>query len=761
MGSAEGAATLLPAFAGASAKDWDNLIAAGYGSDLLPVALDPNLPIHERSSLRQRGKVPSTVTRDGKSIVGIPSWPTHYSTPTEVAGWRANRGLGMCIITRTVRAIDVDVTDPAEAAAVRALLEMLVDGVQFRRRTGSPKFLAAFVTGGVIQKRIIRTRSGGLIELLATGQQFVAAGIHYSNNQPSGSRYLWDTPDGFAPASFASLPLTELDALWDALVSAFAAEGTESLSRAHSAAPAVTRRAEDAKPDDIVDFLAQRGLVVEYDRSGRVDIICPFERFHTTVSSGSATSYFPAGVGGFERGHFRCLHAHCEHRTDDDFLDAIGYVVEQFGSLDPSAQPSETTAATKDVTITVPGSGLAGSVLARPGYQRTKTGVILAVLNNLTTALGLVSECGAELSFDEFDQRIYVQYEGEYKPSALTDTDYTRLQRTLERRSFGPIPKGLLIDAVRLVARERQFDSAINWAASLKWDGVPRIETALIDYFGAEDSAYTRAVSMYLFTAMAGRCLQPGTKADMAVILEGKQGIGKGTGIQALAPWPAAYAEASLHKIDDNLSRLLRGRLVVEINELGGLLTAEREVIKSWMTRTEDSWVVKYSEFPITVPRRFVLIGTTNETQYLGDSTGERRWLPVRVNAVDVRGIADIRDQLWAEAFVTWASEGVLWRNADNLATAARAQRVSVDLWQPQVRDWMLRMFDEPTGSALMKSGVTASDVAEMALGLGGVRMDRRVARRVTDILQSLGASYGPAVGKPGFAWFITKDQLT
>ena len=680
---------LLPPFPGAAPADWDGLIRAGVGQDLLPVALDPDRLIDGNSSLRTRGKIPSRYSRSGETIIGIPAWPAHVATPTQVSGWRADRALGVCVITRTVRAVDVDITDEAEAQAVRNVLRMLTGGLPERRRTNAAKFLAAFRLPGVLQKRIIRTKSGGLIELLATGQQFVAAGIHYSGDKPSGGRYLWDTKDGFAPDSFPEIPLEELDFLWDTLVDAFAAEGTASLSRSGTALPRVTRRAADSKPDDVLDFLVQAGRVIEFDKTGRVDIICPFERLHTTVSNGSATSYFPAGVGGYDRGGFRCLHAHCEHRTTDDFLQEIGYVSAQFDAMDPEPAPSAEEAGSQRTAVAF--SGKEGVVVARPPYVRDSKGAIEPVMSNVLTGLRHETECGASLRQDAFDGTVSVRFSGaEWR--ALRDTDITRFRETLERRKgFKSLAMTELRAATDLVAEENEIDSAIEWAATLKWDGVPRIDGALVRYWGAEDCDYTTACSRYLFTALAARCIAPGSKADMIVVLEGAQGIGKGASLKALAPLENSHVEVSLHTKGADLARLVAGKLIVELSELSGLSKADRETIKAWVTQTNDEWVPKYKERSQIRPRRYVLVGTTNETEYLDDPTGLRRWLPVHVESIDLAALRRDRDQLWAEALQLFAVEGVLWEEANSLAGPARKEReVAGDAWSYDAARWIL-----------------------------------------------------------------------
>jgi predicted P-loop ATPase len=232
--------------------------------------------------------------------------------------------------------------------------------------------------------------------------------------------------------------------------------------------------------------------------------------------------------------------------------------------------------------------------------------------------------------------------------------------------------KGYNYDLVRKAICDAAFintyDSAIEWANSLKWDGVKRVEKMMHTHFGADDSGYTRACGLYIASAMAGRLLQPGCKADMAIILVGEQGSGKTTSVEALAPIPESFIEINLTSRDQDLSRQLRGKLIGELGELRGLRSRQSEDIKAWMTRTHEEWIPKYGEYSIKFPRRLVFFGTTNEDRFLNDTTGNRRFLPVKVGKANVDLIKKDRDQIWAEAVHLFKDKGVLWEDAKTMA---------------------------------------------------------------------------------------------
>ncbi|MBU9221058.1 VapE domain-containing protein [Burkholderia multivorans] len=407
------------------------------------------------------------------------------------------------------------------------------------------------------------------------------------------------------------------------------------------------------------------------------------------------------------------------------------------GWKDPAREPSE-----EDFDV-VPADG---QQPPRPGYRRNGKGEILALAENIVTAVRAPHECGWHIRYDDFRAEIMLAAEADPRGlRAFTDPDYTRLQIRLERLGFLKLSKEGLRDGVALVADENHIDSAVEWLTRLQHDGVPRIETFLRDYMAVEDTPYTRAVSRYLWTALAGRVLSPGCEAPMVPVLIGEQGAGKTRAVKALVPAQEFYCELKLDERDDNASRMMRGRLVVELGELRGLHTRDAESIKAFISRTHENFVPKYREFSVTFARRFLFIGTTNQDEFLADETGERRWLPVRVGRCDVDRIAADCLQLWAEARATYERAGnVDWREAETLAREVHAQHKLSDPWAPIIHDWLMGRGDydcdlgEPPCT---RDFLQIHDIADGALGIAKSRLGRSDMMRISKILQGMGYS--------------------
>lgn len=406
--------------------------------------------------------------------------------------------------------------------------------------------------------------------------------------------------------------------------------------------------------------------------------------------------------------------------------------------------------------------------LAPPKFKRGKGNdtSILATVTNAVQALARPDLIGMRIAHDVFRDEMMVSRPGADEWRAITDADMVTLRMAMERLGFKAAPKELARDAAVRVAADNEFDTAILWASSLQWDGVPRVERFLVDYLGCEDTPYTRAVGRYMWSAMAGRALVPGVQADMAPIFKGGQGLRKSSLIRALVPSDEFYAEVDFSAKEEDTVRNLRGVLVAEIAELSGLHTRALESIKKFMTRRVEKWVPKFKEFSTSFKRRSIFIGSTNEDEILADTTGNRRWLPVVVSKADVEGVVRDRLQLWAEGVALFKANGVCWQAAEALADGAHSQFRIADSWEDAILRWLDRVaddFDEQTGAKNKDIPFTTEAVLRYALDVTVGAQDRALQRRAAAALRSLGYESttvrNPADGKVVRRWVKRVEQ--
>jgi len=728
---------------GATLAEWAHLdLVLGLTEDLLPVVSRPDAEISELSKMGAVGKTPSMYNWKGK-VVGVPKWPRMLATAERIADWSSVPDYGICVQTRRCRAIDIDVDSTRIAKRIVKQLREAFPHHHFpvRWRQSSPRMLIPFVYEGELYKRVLPVDSG-MIEILATGQQFVACGTH----QPSNTRYLWR---GGLPASLPVFDELDMDLLWTFLVRTFGI-GEPTIARAKRAPSDL---ALTGGHDDVADWLAAGGYVVDVGSDNKMFIECPFANQHTGDSGPSSTSYFPAGTGGYEQGKFVCLHAHCTHRENADYLEALGYAQAQFEDL---------TATT--TTAVVEREPLDPAALEWPQLKRAASGAIEANGDNLVKAMLHPGMTTMRLAYDSFHEALMwapaTDTFGSEKWREFKDRDYTRLRLQLDQRGFKYFGEGLLRSCTHYAATERSFDAGIEWLDRRHWDGKPRVARFLADYFHTEDTEYAAACSLYAWTAHAGRLLDPGCQADMTIALRGEQGARKTSGVKAIAPTLQYFCEIDLMERDADLSRVMRGKMVGELAELRGLKSRDAEAIRAFMTRTHEAWVPKYMEFERKFARRLLFWATVNHAEFLADDEGERRWLPIEVctrpgELVEVDRIARDRDQLWAEGAHLWREGGIQWQDAERLAVVEHERFKAIDPWHYVIRDWLIeRGIDD------IANGDKPIDLTRVCISACGVSLSQvsRVHKlRVAGILKRLGYER-TRVGKD---WLYTKKYDT
>lgn len=214
--------------------------------------------------------------------------------------------------------------------------------------------------------------------------------------------------------------------------------------------------------------------------------------------------------------------------------------------------------------------------------------------------------------------------------------------------------KANIEDAWGLVANENRYHPVRDYLESLVWDGVPRVETLFIEFMGAEDNAYTRAVSRIALTAAVARIFAPGIKYDNVVVLVGPQGCGKSTILKKLGcDW---FSDTLTTMQGKEAYEQIQGFWIIEIGELAAMKRYEVETVKQFTSKSEDSYRAAYGHHVETHKRQCVFFGTTNTYDFLKDMTGNRRFFPVDVHpekaAKDVWNDLDAKtvDQIWAEA---------------------------------------------------------------------------------------------------------------
>lgn len=287
--------------------------------------------------------------------------------------------------------------------------------------------------------------------------------------------------------------------------------------------------------------------------------------------------------------------------------------------------------------------------------------------------------------------------------------------------------------AVQLAAQAAAMHPVREYLESLAWDGEPRLDSWLEDLAGVARTPHAMAVGRRWLVSACARAFRPGAKADHALILEGSQGIGKSTLLRTLfEPWYTDEIDVLGSK---DAAMQLRGAWCIEMSELDALHRSDVSRVKAFISRTVDRYRPPYGREVVEAPRGCVFAGSVNDSQYLRDETGGRRFWPVACTAIDLEGAKATRNQLWAEAMVAFRAGEAWWLDTRELVEKAeeeQEQRYFADAWEERIAEVL-----EPTRWKVGQH-VTISNVLT-AIGVDTARQDRGAQMRAAGCLKRLG----------------------
>jgi len=291
-----------------------------------------------------------------------------------------------------------------------------------------------------------------------------------------------------------------------------------------------------------------------------------------------------------------------------------------------------------------------------------------------------------------------------------------------------------VMEAVETLARANSFHPVRDYLQGCgKWDGTNRIDSWLADYLGVPDSPYVRLVARWYLIGMVARVMDPGVKFDTCLVLEGTQGKGKSTALSILAGEFFDDTDLDLNNKDAMAS--LQGVWLHEFAEMGSLAKAEASKQKSFLTRRVDKYRPVYGRRDIKAPRQTVFAGSVNDWEWQKDPTGGRRFWPVMCSdAMNLDGLRDNRDQLFAEALVAYLAKERYWPSPEEqkaLFDPEQLQREQPDSYIDALHDWVYsQVADFSVAMAIMDG-----------LGLKADKLTRDTQTRVGIALRKLGCA--------------------
>ena len=337
-------------------------------------------------------------------------------------------------------------------------------------------------------------------------------------------------------------------------------------------------------------------------------------------------------------------------------------------------------------------------------------GRIQPSVTNIATILDGLADWSGVFAYNELADQIIVARQlpstrGNptlHRPRPLQDSDITKTRMWLERRMKWPkVSKSETFDAIDAAARENVISPIRHYLEALPLVATEDARTYLVEvlntHFGLREfNAHPDAIRFsqiafrkWLISAVA-RSFEAGCKADHVLILEGPQGAGKSTAIRILCG-DDTFGDSVPPLNTKDAMDYVRGKWIIELAELSSVSKAEVEHVKAYITRTEEKFRPAYARTEVTYQRRCVFVGTTNRTDYLRDETGNRRFWPIKVEAINHDLIRRDRDRIWAAAAALYRAGEAWWLTPDEavLADAEQTKRTTVDPFYEDLAQWL------------------------------------------------------------------------
>lgn len=553
--------------------------------------------------------------------------------------------------------------------------------------------------------------------------------------------------------------------------------------------------------------LEKKGLIGAFCRSYSItEAIHKFlpEVYEPTAAEDRYTYVAGSSVGGlviYDNDTF----AYSNHATDPisgKLVNAFDLVrIHLFGDKDPADETSVTKLPSyKDMIDFVNEDGAAPILLDKERMadmefeditdddedflsklKRDKNGTPESDVYNCLVVLKQDPALKGKIRLDEFAHRLVViddlPWRGKDETPYWTDTDDACLRNYFATKYLIK-GKGIIDDALQEVTQDNKFHPVREYLRGLTWDGECRLDTLFIDYIGAEDTEYIRAVTRKWMCGAVARVMDPGVKFDTAIVLYGSQGLGKSLILERLG---RKWFNNSLVdiKTKDALEQI-QGSWIVELAELAPTYKNDNEIVKAFISRTSDRFRSPYGRRTEEYPRQCVFAGSTNNLMFLKDRTGNRRFWPItgdkdRKTKHSWELSKDDIDQIWAEAFVYWSEgeplvlEGALEEEALRIQLSHTEGGELVGLieeylemelpedWESKDiydrREYIRNYGDDDYCGSVQRERVCALEIWCEVMEGDRKNLQNAKAREIIDILQSIKgwSPYSKSVGKLRF----------
>jgi predicted P-loop ATPase len=305
------------------------------------------------------------------------------------------------------------------------------------------------------------------------------------------------------------------------------------------------------------------------------------------------------------------------------------------------------------------------------------------------------------------------------------------------------------------IGKKNAYHPVKNWLEALNEQygnsTIELLNTVSTQYLHTSNPLYDRYMLCQMVAAVA-RVYQPGCKSDHSVIIQGGQNLFKSTFWNVLAgdDWFDDNLGSDVENKDELLK--LHRTWFEEWGEIDRITTKkELGVVKSFLSRKIDTFRAPYERTSVEHPRRGVIVGTVNPTEFLRDEEDRRLWIIPITQKIDIEGVRRDRELLWAAAVALYKGETKWWLTSEEeeLQRESNKQFAVRDVWEEGIESWVSESSNQHTDRGYVRVQDILSDCLEIK---EAARQENLHKVRVQGILKRLGwtAEKDP-VRIPGF----------
>lgn len=405
-------------------------------------------------------------------------------------------------------------------------------------------------------------------------------------------------------------------------------------------------------------------------------------------------------------------------------------------------------------------------------FNKTKNGeeptIKSTAINNATLILNYDPNLQGLFKLNEFTQNIEVvkdktiDLEGvgpiKFSKGLVQDIDAIYFGLYCETHYNVTFKQNLLFNAIEASARQHSYNPIVDYMdnAKKKWDGKQRLDELFPTFLGAEDNETTRLITELWFMGGVAKAYNPLTKIDTCLDVVGDQGTGKTTLLKNVAPEGMYTDQFTSFSDKDDLANMNEA-FIVNDDEMDASNQCTFAEVKKFMSMQTIKYRSPYARKASQYPKHFIVARTTNDKAHLRDSTGDRRFMTILVNAKNQKKKPfylkpEYTLQLWGEAVNLYKSFKDSGKNPfelndhqEALLKANREQFRQTTALQDAVEDAVNDHFAYTQDPDKNQNYIVPSDLAQYIYDDQNYFVkNKKVSAEINRIMESLGYTKSP-----------------